>query len=106
MMTFENPVWMENDFPVGIFEIFHFQKHAPIWDMCRVKKIFKKMNFYIENLSDILLCLNYSLLADPRPFIFIFVWKMMNFANHARVENQYGIKIFGFFTSENIPPLL
>ena len=38
MMIFENPVWMENDFRVGIFEIFHFQKHAPNMDISRVKK--------------------------------------------------------------------
>ena len=36
MMTFENPVWMENDYGVPIFWIFYFQKHAPIWGMCRV----------------------------------------------------------------------
>ena len=62
------------------------------------------MNFYIENLTDILLCLNYSVLADPRPHIFIFVWKMMNFANRARVENQYGIKFFLIFHSQKHSP--
>ena len=33
MMTFENRVWVENDFWGPIFWIFRFQKHAPIWDM-------------------------------------------------------------------------
>ena len=36
MMTFENRVWMENHLGCPIFWIFYFQKHAPIWDMCRV----------------------------------------------------------------------
>ena len=36
LMTFENPVWMENDFGGPIFWIFYFQKHAPIWDMSQV----------------------------------------------------------------------
>ena len=58
MMTFENRVWMGNDFGGPILWIFYFQKHPPIWGMCRVKKFFKKMNFYIENPSDILLCLS------------------------------------------------
>ena len=97
---------MENDFGGPIFWIFYFQKHAPIWDMWRVENFFKKMNFYIENLTDILLCLNNSLLADPRPHIFIFVWKMSIFENRAWMENQFVVKFFGFFTSENIPPLL
>ena len=46
LMTFENPVWMENDFGGPIFWIFYFQKHAPIWDMWRVKFFFQ--NFKVE----------------------------------------------------------
>ena len=45
MMTFENRVWMEIDFGCPIFWIFHFQKHAPIWDMWRGKIFFLKNEF-------------------------------------------------------------
>ena len=37
-MTFEKKFRVENTFRVGIFEIFHFQKHAPNMDIVRVKK--------------------------------------------------------------------
>ena len=47
LMISEKKVRMEIDFGVPIFENFHFQKHAPIWDMCRVKKI---SNFENSNL--------------------------------------------------------
>ena len=37
-MTSEKKVRVETPYGVKIFQNFHFQKHAPIWDMCRVKK--------------------------------------------------------------------
>ena len=44
MMTFQNRVWVENDFGGPIFWIFHFQNSPPIWDMWRVENFFKKTN--------------------------------------------------------------
>ena len=43
MMIFENRVRVENHFPVEIFEIFHFQKHAPNMENTWVKKNFHKV---------------------------------------------------------------
>ena len=42
-MIFENRVRVENHFPVEIFEIFHFQKHAPNMENTWVKKNFHKV---------------------------------------------------------------
>ena len=42
-MIFENRVRVENHFPVEIFEIFHFQKHAPIILKTLAKKFFTRL---------------------------------------------------------------
>ena len=47
MMISEKKVRVENDFRVGIFEIFHFQKHAPNMDNWRVKKFQNSENLML-----------------------------------------------------------
>ena len=62
------------------------------------------MNFYIENLTDILLCMSNSLLADPRPHIFIFVWKMMTFEYRVWMKNDFRVGIFEIFHFQKHAP--
>ena len=58
-MIFENRVRVENHFPVEIFEIFHFQKHAPNMDISRVKKFqnSKNMKILVEDDADMMMSL-------------------------------------------------
>ena len=47
-MIFENRVRVENHFPVEIFEIFHFQKHAPNMDIMGYFKFLYDYEFGYE----------------------------------------------------------
>ena len=55
-MTFEKKVRVKNHFPVEIFEIFHFQKHAPNMDNWRVKKFQNSENLMLGRAFTHLLC--------------------------------------------------
>ena len=48
MMIFENRVRVKNHFPVEIFEIFHFQKHAPNMDIMGYFKFLYDYEFGYE----------------------------------------------------------
>ena len=47
-MTFEKIFRVENNFRVGIFEIFHFQKHAPNMDIMGYFKFLYDYEFGYE----------------------------------------------------------
>ena len=70
LMTFENRVWVENDFRGPIFRIFRFQKHAPIWDMWRVKFFFQ--NFKVQYVISVIWPSPYIITTETQQYILDF----------------------------------
>ena len=63
-MTFKKNVRVENHFRVEIFEIFHFQKHAPNMDISRVKK-FQNSKIFTHTHPLVFTCTNFLWPTHP-----------------------------------------